>query len=100
MRVRELLIRNFYFEIINFITNDKAIAVSIIKKATNNYNKLNKLYSLLTIMFLILINLIILLLFFVNKKKTIFFLFKVSKKIKYIKNINNFLFSNILLNIF
>jgi hypothetical protein len=101
MKLLNKLIFFFYNEILFEIINSKVKCKNIFNEFYKSLNSLSYFYILVIFFYQILVNLAVLLLKLIfilhDKKNANLIAFKVLKKLPFFKNINNFIFANLLL---
>ena len=101
MKFLNKLIYNFYYDILIEITNNDLSCKKTFNSFYLSLKSLSKTYLIVIFFYQIFVNFILILLrviFILNsEKKTNLFLFEIIKKIPLFKNVNNFLFANLLL---
>ena len=101
MKLLNKLVFYFYYEILIEIFNDEFLCKKTFNSFYISLNSLSKFYLIVIFFYQIFVNFIALLLkiifFLNNKKNSNLFLFEIIKKLPVFKNINNFLFANLLL---
>ena len=101
MKFLNKLVFYFYYEILFDFIKDEKQCENILNSFFTSLNSFNKFYKIIIFIYQIFINLvavIIRVIFIFNRKKNSnLILFKILKRIPFFKNINNFIFANILL---
>lgn len=101
MKFLNKLVFYFYYEILLEFIKDEKQCKNILNSFFISLNSLNHFYKIIIYLYQIFINLVAVTikLFFIfnRKKKSNLIIFKILRKLPFFKNINNFIFANILL---
>ena len=101
MKFLNKLVFFFYYEILIEIVKDKEKCIKIFEEFNKSLNSLSRFYIIAIFLYQVMINFFVLpikiTLLLNNKKKANLIVFNILKKLPFFKNINNFIFANLLL---